>query len=596
MSYDLLIIASDACSTSNFSHMDFQGLADKWGMTLDEWNRMIDARPPRWTVNDTEMIFPAQDLYFRNGRQLQISEAERRAYYESRGSQELKYLNGIALADFTTRHGYSVEVINTLAPDFHNLEHYLQMGPRAVAISTTFIPNRRRVEEIAAWIKQRDPSIHVIVGGPLVRFSHMIHEQKPDIADLPLIDGLYFFQKNEPHPNPSIDALVVDARGEQTLIKILDHIKKGQDYQQLANVAYYGSDHRLTVNPLEPEQMGVEEWEIDWENLPERFLGPVVAVRGSLGCPLRCKFCSFVVLYPEWELKSVDFMERELQKIASRSFIKSICFVDDNLFLRRDQVDRYSRMMAKAKLPFSWSGFIRVDSVTEENVDWIAESKCAGMMLGIESGDPTVLKNMRKVQRPERVLNNIGLVNNRGITTHSSFIVGFPGETEETVGNTIELLNNFEDSGPGFNWFNAWINAILPLTPVDKEGEKWGVEGYLCDWKHDTMTVAEAGEQIKRIYREVTKGAYVGYLFDDMGRFAYPGGHQDNLEAMRLRQALAVMDEDGLESFNGVTRQEALDQLEHLVIHKPDQIAVETETEEPAEKEINPLLSGSTDR
>ena len=62
------------------------------------------------TINGIDMIFPAVDHYFRNGRQLNISEETIRDYYNSRGN-EIKYLNGIFLADFCTRHGFSVEVI-----------------------------------------------------------------------------------------------------------------------------------------------------------------------------------------------------------------------------------------------------------------------------------------------------------------------------------------------------------------------------------------------------------------------------------------------------------------------------------------------------
>ena len=568
MSYDLLIIASDARSVTTFDDRDFAAMEGKYGMEMQDWKDMVNARAPRWRENGTEMIFPAIDRFFANGRNLEVSPEELAAYRASRGDQDLKFLNGLFLADYTTRHGLDVEVINRLPADYSQLDEMMAHngGPKAVAISTTFIPNRRRVLEIAREIKNRDPEVYVILGGPLVRYSYMIHESRPELASHPLIKSVYYFQDSEPEPDTAVDALVIDARGEQTLVKIVERIKKGEDYKDLANVAYYDDKHELVANPLVAEHLGIEEWQIDWANMPDRFLGPVIAIRGSLGCPLRCKFCSFVVLYPKWDMKGVDYLKSELQKIATRPFIKSVCFSDDNVFLRRTDVDQYSKMMAEAKLPFDWSGYVRVDSITPENIKWIADSRCNGMSIGVESGDTDVLKNMRKIQKPERILRAIDLVNSHGISTASSFIVGFPGETEESVGNTIDLLNNFQESGDAFNWYTAWVNYVVPLTPADKERDKWGLKGQLVDWEHETMNVGEAHRQVQRIHREVTQGAYLAYPFEDMRLFGHRGGHENNIEALKLRHGIAVMDEYGTETFRGLDRAQTMDRLEQIVL------------------------------
>lgn len=564
MTYDLLVLASDALSVTTYDHKCFEGLANsgKYGLSKADWDDLVNARPPRWAVDGTEMVFPAMDIYFANARRLTITPAQRAAYL-AQGALSPKCLNGIFLADYCTRHGFSVEVLNRLDADYGNLKTMLASGPRTVAISTTFIPNRRRANEIARWIKSQDRSVQVILGGPLVRYSHMIHEQRPDLASVPVIDAVYYFQASDVEPEPVIDAMVVDARGEQTLVKILDCIRNGRDYRSLPNVAHYGgSDHRLMVYPRQPEVHDIEDWMIDWENLDERFLGPAIAVRGSIGCPLRCRFCSFVVLHPEWQLKGVDYLERELKAIASRRMIKTVSFVDDNLFLRRRDCDAYWRMMAAAKLPYQWNAFVRLDSISEENADWLAEANCGGIAVGVESGDMRVLENMQKQQNRDRILRSVQLVNQRGISTASSFIVGFPGETEETVGNSIKLLNEFEESGTGFNWFAVGVNFVIPLTPADVERNKWNLEGHLIDWEHETMNVGEAHRQVQRFYREVTRGAYVYYRNDAVAMRS--GSKVDVTEALRLRHGLAVMDEYGDPRFRALTRGETLDRLERV--------------------------------
>ncbi len=101
--------------------------------------------------------------------------------------------------------------------------------------------------------------------------------------------------------------------------------------------------------------------------------------------------------------------------------------------------------------------------------------------------------------------------------------------------------------------------------PVDKERDRWNLKGYLLDWEHETMNVGEAHRQVQRFHKEVKQGAYLFYPFDDMSQFAHPGGHELALEALKLRHGLAVMDEYGVGSFRGLTREETLDRLEKIV-------------------------------
>lgn len=569
MAYDLLIIASDESFSNDFDHLDFAALDGKYGMSREDWSDMIEAKAPLWAVDGTTMVFPAVEHFFKNGRQLALTEARKREYYAEKRRGELRYLNGIFLADYCTRHGFSVEVINALSGDSSLLDDMLARGPRAVAISSTFIPDRCRIIEIARAVKRRDADVHVIVGGPLIRYSHMVFEERPDLAADPMSDTLYFFGSSDVQESPAIDALVVDARGEETLVKVLERIKTGRSYHDVPNIAHYDENtRRPTLSQLTPESPGVEGWRIDWENLDDRFLGPSIAVRGSIGCPYRCKFCSFVVLYPEWELKSIEFMERELRSIATRSAVKHVAFSDDNLFLQRKEVDRYARMMADAKLPFTWSGYVRADSVTEENADWLADSGCTGIALGIESGDASMLKTMLKVQKPDRILGAVERVNRRGISTASSFIIGFPGETEETVSNTIDFLNAMPESDDALNWYTVWPHAVVPLTPADKERERWSLNGYWWDWEHATMNIGEAHRQVKRVHREVHRGAYLSYPLDDASVFERPNGGADHLGALKARHGLGVLDETRAPTYGGATREELLERLKDAVLGK----------------------------
>jgi radical SAM superfamily enzyme YgiQ (UPF0313 family) len=109
-----------------------------------------------------------------------------------------------------------------------------------------------------------------------------------------------------------------------------------------------------------------------------------------------------------------------------------IRFTDDNLFLTRKHVEEYcSKLIATGK-DFKWNSFIRASSITKENVQLLKDSGCVLAQIGMESGSSKILKGMNKKDTPEHYLEVIDLLNTHGISTQLYFIVGFPGETEET--------------------------------------------------------------------------------------------------------------------------------------------------------------------
>jgi len=177
-----------------------------------------------------------------------------------------------------------------------------------------------------------------------------------------------------------------------------------------------------------------------------------------------------------------------------------------------------------------------------------------------------MLHRMRKVQRPDQVLRTLHLLSDHGISSLSTFIVGFPGETPETVQRTIDLLNAYPDYGSGVHWFDCWVHVVYPLTFVDQERDQWKLRGYLLDWEHETMNVEQAFRECQRLYREVRGGAYLGpYQFEDLSPFIQKGEHTRMRRFLKLRQWIGCMDSLGLSSLHGISREEALWEIEQIV-------------------------------
>lgn len=569
MSLDVLFIASDIVNAGYFEPENYAYMQGKYGLSGDELTRLITARIPSWQEDGVPMSVLAAQNWFSNGRRFSLSQQEIERYFAAANKENRTRLgNGIYVSDHLVKEGLSVELVNDLSSEWDDFLTYLARGPRVVAISTTFMCTREGVARIARRVREADPNVPIVIGGPLVHYSHKIYEEGPHLFAHPHTELTYFFGREA--PDPALDIAIIDGRGEKTLAQVVKCLREGRSWKDLPNVAY-PDQGKWVINPCVPESVGVNEEGVRWDTLDEKFLGAQVAVRGSRGCPLRCKFCSFVVLHTDFSVKAVDVLRDELRRIASRSdIVKHVSFVDDNLFLTRKSVDEYCKMMAEEGFPFTWSAFMRIDSITEENVKWIAGSGCVQLMLGIESGDLSILKSMRKGQRPDRVLKAMELLTDHGISTISTMLVGFPGETEETMDNTIALLNSYPDRGSAVHWYAVWVHMVTPLTPVDKEREKWSLEGILLDWKHDTMDVAQAFRERDRMFREVRKGgAYIGpYGYDMLDSFIKQGnvGTQVMREFFKHRHRMTCLDQWQLPEMDGMTRTQTLDQIERLIL------------------------------
>jgi hypothetical protein len=83
--------------------------------------------------------------------------------------------------------------------------------------------------------------------------------------------------------------------------------------------------------------------------------------------------------------------------------------------------------------------------------------------------------------------------------------VGFPGETEETMQETIDMINQFSHQGPGINTIMIFPFVLAPLSPIymPKNRSKYNLHGYMTEWSHDTMNFQQAYKYARQFFLEV---------------------------------------------------------------------------------------------
>jgi radical SAM superfamily enzyme YgiQ (UPF0313 family) len=185
-------------------------------------------------------------------------------------------------------------------------------------------------------------------------------------------------------------------------------------------------------------------------------------------------------------------------------------------------------MMVKNRYGFKWHSYFRCQYADRETVALMKESGCEGVFLGIESGSEQILKNMNKASHVEKYLEGIALLKQQGIVTFGSFITGFPGETHDTVRETIQFIKQ-----SGLDFYRTQVWYCEPITPIWNQREKYNIKGESFEWSHATMDSKTACQLIEEMFLAIEQPTWIpqyNFDFDSFWHLVHQG--------MRLEDAV----------------------------------------------------------
>lgn len=197
--------------------------------------------------------------------------------------------------------------------------------------------------------------------------------------------------------------------------------------------------------------------------------GPFTFIVTSRGCPAGCTFCIKHVSYQfGLRLRSPQLLMEEMWALK-RQGINNIHMYADLFTVHRDQVVELCNMMINEKIDIKWTCNSRVDFVDEEMLNLMAKAGNRLISWGIESANEQILKHARKGAYREKVEQALTWAKKAGIMNWGYFIIGLPGETEESIRETIDFAKKLPLDIALFH-----VAAPYPGTPfffeVAKEG------------------------------------------------------------------------------------------------------------------------------
>ncbi len=433
---------------------------------------------------------------------------------------------GFYLQGLLHLHGYDTILTNKFSDEA--LQQLTEKEIFAVCISTTMIITTGSLLSLFASVRRILPGVPIIAGGVNIWknfFQYEKHLASPE--DFPMHPEMLF---NPSNSGMEADVLVVAQHGIGSLLEVLRiwgleglgiggfgdlgierfgdlGIERFGDLMKVPNLCFPGREG-FVFTEIVDEVVDYNEDFTRWDLIDE--IPEKIPVRTSIGCPYRCRFCDFCRLFPKIFLRSKESLLKELSMIKARlgNGLAVLHVTDDNVFITKKRLFEVCGAIEQSKLNH-WVGFMRGGEYTAEEMEAIKRSGLMMGKIGVESGDQGQLDRMNKRQKAERVKRGIEQLDASGISTLMTFVVGFPGETEETLENTARFLNDLDMTNLSVG-YQVYPLLIMPLSELAEPAarKKWRIEGFMDQWSHCTMDSGEALAACHQFFRKVTNVPY----------------------------------------------------------------------------------------
>jgi hopanoid biosynthesis associated radical SAM protein HpnJ len=377
-------------------------------------------------------------------------------------------------------HGISIEQTVAMAKDFELL------------VLFTSTPGFHVDVKIAQMMRDSNPKLQVAFVGPPVTV-----DPEKTLRENPAID---FVVRRE------FDHQIVSYAKGTPLAEL-----PGVSYRENGSIRHTPDGGYIENLDELPWVTDVYKRDLDFRRYNVPFLlNPFIAFYTSRGCPAMCTFC----LWPQthsghrWRLRSVEDVTNECRSALEKfDGLKEIFFDDDTFNYKKERTIALCSELKKLK--FTWSCTSRV-TTDYDTLKAMRDAGCRLLIVGYESGDQQILKNIKKGATVDMARRFTRDAHKLGLTIHGDFIVGLPGETRETLRNTIEFAKQID-----CETIQVSIGHAYPGTEFYTYASKNGLVSI------DGMT-DESGHQLPNVvYEGLNRGELVEWVEKFYGEYYF---------------------------------------------------------------------------
>lgn len=316
--------------------------------------------------------------------------------------------------------------------------------------------NIKKALNILREYRAESPESVIIMGGPHVSFdAHNI------LSDQGFVD------------------FIVRGEGELTSVELLNNLANPDSYRSIPGISYRDGG-TIVHNDKRDFIADINILPYPARHLSQlskyKALGLPINMITSRGCPYECIFCVGSKMVGRkvryYDIKRVvDEFE-----LLSRMGFRQINIVDDLFTSNKKRCTAICEGIMQRGIKHDWTAFARVDTVSRELLEVMKAAGCTMLCFGIESGNQEILDTVKKKITLEKIQKAVELCNEAGVIPMASYIMGLPGETPETVRETLEFARKLCKS------YGFHILSPFPGTEVRDMAEKYGLRILNSDW------------------------------------------------------------------------------------------------------------------
>lgn len=402
----------------------------------------------------------------------------------------------LSLAAYLMKKGFEVEIYNCWGPlkyirTKEVLKKILSFKPDMIGFTATtssFTDAYRQTEEIKKII----PDIKIVFGG-----VHVSALREKILESFPLIDFLIIGEGEK--------ALAELARGENPY-KIQGLIfRNGSEIK--------ANDSRTDLCELDelpfPAYKKLKGFPKSYQpplfNYPRT---PTATIISSRGCPYQCSYCDRSVFRKSFRFNSAEYLYEHMAFLKNEFNIRHIFFYDDLFTFNRKRIEEFCRLLQKKPLHMTFNCAVRVGHIDNDLLKMLKAAGCWMVSLGIESGASEILSRHKSKIDLNEVKITIKQIQKHGLRAKGLFMMGLPGETEETIKKTTALITELQLDDMNMTKFTPFPGSPIYKT-IREEGffdEKWELMN--CLNFVFVPTGIKSKERLEELYKQFIKKFY----------------------------------------------------------------------------------------
>jgi anaerobic magnesium-protoporphyrin IX monomethyl ester cyclase len=286
------------------------------------------------------------------------------------------------------------------------------------------------IKKLISLIKKIKPSVPIIVGGTAASSVPHLVLSKTD-ADILCI-----------------------GEGEISVIEILDTLAGNGDLKQVKGIAFK-KEGEICFNPPRELIQDLDSVPFPlWDIFPmEKYINAQLIIPRSnskginlisgRGCPFRCIYC-YRNFGNSVRMRSVDNVINEIKELNKKFGITHFEFQDELFTINKARVREFCNKLITEKMDITWRCLGRADLVDYDSLVLMKKAGCHWIGYGMESGSQKMLDIMQKNLKVDQIKNAIRISRQAGLEVTGTFMIGLPGESVETINETIQFCKEMK--------------------------------------------------------------------------------------------------------------------------------------------------------